>query len=346
MSASAFILAAGFGTRLRPLTEHRPKPLVPVCGVTVLEQALQLCAQHGIRSAVVNAHHLASGIQRWCERYEGMRVQVQVETPEILGTGGGLQLARPLLADPFAVVNGDVLCDGDLGGLLEACEAPGTSAAMLLRRADDAASHGIVALGPQGRVVRLTSLAHLEGVEPVAMDTHFTGIHALCSDALDHVPPRGFSCIVRSAYVELIPRGRVRGRVHPGTWLDVGNPSVYLEANRAVMDGAVGLPLDPWLRAAHGHRRVAGELVQLGDSSRCDLAASARLRGPCWLGEGAVVARDAELGPYTVVGQGARVGAGARLRDCVVWDGCQVSAGARLEGCVVHDGGVLQVARP
>lgn len=346
MSASAFVLAAGFGTRLRPLTEHRPKPLVPVCGVTVLEQALILCAQHGIDSAVVNAHHLAPAIQAWCERYEGLRVQVQVETPEILGTGGGLQLARPLLADPFAVVNGDVLCDGDLGGLLAACRAPDCSAAMLLRRADDAATHGIVALGPQGRVVRLTSLARLEGVEPEASDTHFTGIHALSTAALDHVPDQGFACIVRSAYVQLIPRGRVRGQVHPGTWLDVGNPSVYLEANRAVMDGTVGLPLDPWERAAHGLRPVAGQQVPVGDPTRCDLASSARLEGPCWLGAGAVVERGAELGPYTVVGQGARVGAGAALKDCVVWDGCRVPAGARLDGCVVHDGGVLRIARP
>jgi mannose-1-phosphate guanylyltransferase len=286
MRASAFVLAAGFGTRLRPLTEHRPKPLVPVCGVTVLEQALGLCAQHGIDSAVVNAHHLAPAIERWCERYEGIRVRVQVEAPEILGTGGGLQLARPLLADPFAVVNGDVLCDGDLSALLEACRSPDCSAAMLLRRADDAAVHGIVAIDPAGRVV------------------------------------------------------------HPGTWLDVGNPSAYLDANRAVMDGTVRLPLDPWERAAHGLREVGGGLCLVGSSSGCDLAASSRLDGPCWIGEGAVIERDAWIGPHTVVGPGARVGVGARLADCVVWDGCTVPAGARLEGCVVHDGGVLRIARP
>jgi mannose-1-phosphate guanylyltransferase len=346
MRAQAFVLAAGFGTRLRPLTQHRPKPLVPVCGIPVLEQALGLCAQHGIQAAVVNAHHLAPAIERWCEAYEGMRVQVQVETPEILGTGGGLQAARPLLGDPFAVVNGDVLCDGDLGALLAACEQPGTDAAMLLRRADDAATHGIVALGPQGRVVRLTSLARLEGVQPVAEDTHFTGIHALRLAALDHVPAQGFSCIVRSAYVQLIPRGRVRGTVHPGTWLDVGNPAVYLEANRAVMDGRVPLPIDPWVRAGFGLRLVDGEPRPVGEPGHCDLADSAVLRSPCWLGRGAVVERGALLGPHVVVGEGARIGAGAQLSDTVVWDGCAVRPGARLQGCVVHDGGVLELPRP
>ncbi len=345
MSARAFVLAAGFGTRLRPLTEHRPKPLVPVCGVTVLEQALALCAQHGIRSAVVNAHHLAPAIERWCESYEAMELRVQVERPDILGTGGGLQAARPALADPFAVVNGDVLCDGDLSGLLADCERPGVAASMLLRQATDAYQHGIVAVDAERRVVRLTSLARLVGAAPIAEDTHFTGIHALRHAALDHVPEEGFACIVRSSYVQLIPRGEVRGRVHPGTWLDVGNPQVYLEANRAVMDGAVGLPLDPWTRAAFGLRGGSSPR-RIGERGRCDLADDVVLHAPCWIGEGAAVERGAELGPYTVLGPGARVGVGAKLEDCVVWDGCAVPAGARLNGCVVHDGGVLRVEGP
>ncbi len=343
MAASAFVLAAGFGTRMRPLTLHRPKPLVPVCGVTVLEQSLALCAKHGITSAVVNAHHLAPLIERWCEAYEAMDLHVQVETPDILGTGGGLQLARARLADPFAVVNGDVLCDGDLGGLLEACRQGDTLAAMLLRRAPDAATHGIVAVDAQDRIARLTSLARLEGSPPVAEDTHFTGIHALRPAALDHVPADGFACIVRSAYVAMIPEGRVVGRVHPGTWLDVGNPSVYLEANRAVMDGGVPLALDPWTRAAYGWRRVAGERVIVGNRTRCDLAPSTVIEGPVWIGEGAVVEPKVVLGPYTVIGQGARVGAGTRLENTIVWDGCAAPAGVQMRDCIVHDGGMLLV---
>jgi mannose-1-phosphate guanylyltransferase len=346
MNAQAFVLAAGFGTRMRPLTEHRPKPLVPVCGVTVLEQALGLCAQHGIRSAVVNAHYLAPAVEAWCEAYQGMEVHVQVERPDILGTGGGLQAARDRLGSAFAVVNGDVLVDGDLGALLADCQRPGVLASMLLRRAPDAATHGVVSMDSAGRVARLTSLARLEGAGDLPEDTHFTGVHALRREALDHVPARGFSCIVRSAYVQLIPQGRVVGRIHPGVWLDVGNPAAYLEANRAVMDGAVPLPLDPWQRAAWGLRDREGRSAPLGDVTRCDIASSARFEAPCWLGQGAVIEGGAVLGPHTVVGEGASVGAGAQLRDTIVWDGCAVPAGARLEGCVVHDGGVLRVPRP
>ncbi|MFH1467157.1 MAG: sugar phosphate nucleotidyltransferase [Pseudomonadota bacterium] len=339
MAAGAFLLAAGFGTRLRPLTQYRPKPLVPVCGVTVLEQALALCRRHGILDVVVNAHHLAEQVQAFCEAFPGMRVHVQVERPEILGTGGGLKAAEGLLAERFAVVNGDVLCDGDLAGLLEDCACSGVEASMLLRRAPDAARHGIVALDAAGRVARLTTLARLEGAGPVAEDTHFTGVHALRRGALARVPPGGFACIVRTAYVQLLPLGAVRGRIHPGTWLDVGAPAAYLEASRAVLEGALPLPLDPWERVGWGLR---GE-VEVGAQGACDLHPTARFEGPCWIGRGVVVEAGAVVGPYTVVGQGARVGRGAALRDSVVWDGCAVGEGSALMSAVVHDGGVLRV---
>ena len=338
MAAGAFVLAAGFGTRMRPLTQHRPKPLMPVCGVTVLEQSLALCRRHGIAEVVVNAHHLAPQIEAFCEAFAGMRLHVQVERPEILGTGGGLKAAEGRLAERFAVVNGDVLCDGDLGALLADCALPGVEASLLLRRAPDAARHGVVALDGAGRVARLTSLARLEGVLPVAEDTHFTGIHALRSSALVHVPAATFACIVRTAYVQLVPRGGVRGRLHPGTWLDVGEPRAYLDACRAALDGVLPLPLDPWQRVGWGLRGEAG----VGDRAACDLHPSARFVGPCWVGRGAVVEEGAVVGPHAVVGQGARVGRGARLAGSVVWDGCAVEPGVALAGAVVHDGGVLE----
>jgi mannose-1-phosphate guanylyltransferase len=325
------------GTRLRPLTLFRPKPLVPVCGVTVLEQALALCAHHGLRSAVVNAHHLAGQVEAFCAAYSGVALHVQVELPEILGTGGGLRAARDRLAERFAVVNGDVLCDGDLTALLADCAGPGVDASMLLRRSKEAAQHGIVAVDAAGRVVRLTSLCHLPGA--TAVDTHFTGVHALRRSALDRVPSEGFACVVRSAYAALVPEGRVRGRLHAGAWVDIGDPATYLAACLAVLTGSLVLPVDPWARAGCGQRTAEGAAV--GDPTACDLHPTARLSGPCWIGRGAVVEADAVVGPGAVVGQGARIGRGAHLCRSVVWDGCAVVPGARWVGAVVHDGGVL-----
>lgn len=331
MSRTGFVLAAGLGTRLRPLTEHRPKPLVPVAGVPMLAYALALCARHGMDRVVVNAHHLAEQILPWTGLREGVDVAVAVEAPEILGTGGGLRAVRHHLAERFVVVNADVLSDVDLAALRDAVP-PGGAAMALRPHAEDAARYGVVAADATGTVVRLARVAQAEAEGPVALDTHFTGLHALDRSTLERVPD-GFACIVRTAYAELVPERRVRGLRHPGTWLDVGDPAAYLAANRAVLDGAA-VPLDPFPRAAHAVRpgRVHGDASGFPGLS---------VDGTAWIGPGARLGRGVRL-EASVVGHGASVPADTRLRRCVVWDGADVPPGDHAD-TIFHDGGALTV---
>ncbi len=327
----AFVLAAGFGTRLRPLTLSRPKPLVPVCGVPLLAYSLALCARHGLSRVVVNAHHLAPQIAAWAGEREGVAVAISLETPEILGTGGGLKQVEDRLAERFVVVNADVLCDVDLGALLAA--VPEGGAAMALRRQAPGEDYGVVAADASGRVVRLVDVAAAEAEGAVLADTHFTGIHALDRRALALVPD-GFQCIVRTAYRALVPARKVAGLRHDGLWLDLGNPVAYLDANLAVLRGDARPALDPLARA--GWARRGGEAR--GDRA---LAEPARVEGDAWIGEGARIARDVTI-TRSIVGHGAQLAAGVHLVDSVVWDGVQVPAG-RYDRAIVHDQGVLHV---
>lgn len=328
----AFVLAAGLGTRLRPLTNHRPKPLVPVCGVPMLAYALAACARHGLCDVVVNAHWLADQVREWEGDREGVRVTVSVEAPEILGTGGGLKRVADRLAPRFAVVNADVLCDVDLGALIAAVPAGG--AAMALRSSPEAARYGVVAADRTGTVVELTTVASATADGDVDRSTHFTGIHAMDRDALALVPD-GFACVVRTAYRALVPERRVHGLRHDGVWLDVGDPAAWLDANLAVLDGGVALPLDPHARAAFA-RDVRGEH---GDR---EVIEGAFVDGPVWIGPGATLGRGSRL-VRSVVGAGARVPAGTTLVDSVVWDGVDVPPGEYRRACV-YPGGVLALA--
>lgn len=218
MRATAFILAAGLGTRLRPLTLTTPKPLLPVRGRTMLDRVLDHVRAHGHDDVVVNAYWLADAVVAWAEDKPGVRVVV--EAPAILGTGGGLRNARHLLAERFVVVNGDILSDVDLTALWRE-PAP---AVMALRR-QDAPVHTGVRLDAGG-VVR--GIAGVVGEGDPGL--HFTGVHVLDNDVLDLVPP-GEQCIVRTAYRALIPEGRVRGRLHAGEWTDIGTLAEYAAAN-------------------------------------------------------------------------------------------------------------------
>lgn len=324
MTADAFILAAGFGTRMRPLTEAVPKPLVPVCGVPLLSWSLALCAKHGLRNVVVNAHWLAEALEPWQGEHEGCRVTLSVEQPDILGTGGGLKKVAGQLSERFAVLNGDVLHAVDLTELLQAVR-PGGGAMALRPDPENAPRYGIVAADTTDTVVRLTTLAEAEARGEVASDTHFTGIHALDRSALDRVPD-GFACIVRTAYTELVPQRAVGAIRYRGAWLDCGDPPAYLETNLAVLRGQVHGAIDPFDRAGWG-RRADG--TEVGDRA---LVAGADVQGACWIGPGSRIGAGAVLRD-AVVGAGAEVAPGARLTECVVWDDVAV------EGA--HTGSIL-----
>lgn len=305
---TAFILAAGLGSRLRPLTNHRPKPLLPVCGVPMLDQALALARQHGHEQVLVNAHHLWEQVAAWCET---RGASLQVELPEILGTGGGLKAARSRLGERFVVLNADILTDIDLSALLEA--VPSGGAAMVLGTDPAVSSRAPVLADSTGTLVKLRELVPEQpGGVP---GTHFTGVHALDREVLALVPD-GFACIVRSAYLDLVPARRVQTTRHTGLWVDIGTPAEYLRANLDVLAGVVHPPVDPWSRGTRGP-------------------------GRCWVGPGSQVAGSVE---DSVLGAQAVVPAGAHLRRCVVWDGVTVPEGTH-EDCIVYDGGqVLKVA--
>ena len=213
MSATAFVLAAGLGTRLRPLTLSTPKPLLPVGGRPMLDHVLGLLRQHGHHRVVVNAFWLAELVVEWAAGKPG--VEVVVEHPDILGTGGGLRNARDRLAERFVIVNGDILTDVDLTALW-ALDAP----AVMALRPQVRPVHTGVAL-QDGRVVGISGV-----VGQGDPGLHFTGVHVLRREVLDLVPP-GEQCIIRTAYRALIPDGGVRGLIHEGRWTDVGTPGEY-----------------------------------------------------------------------------------------------------------------------
>jgi mannose-1-phosphate guanylyltransferase len=325
----AFILAAGLGTRLRPLTDHRPKPLVPVCGVPMLAYALAACRAAGLTEVVVNAHWLAPQIEAWRGVHEGVAVAVSTELPDVLGTGGGLRRVAAQLAPRFVVLNADVLCDVDLRALLAA--VPDGGAAMVLRPAADAARYGVVAADATDTVVKLVEVAAASPVGEVRADTHFTGVHAMDVATLARVPD-GFQCIVRTAYRELVTERRVRALRHAGTWVDVGDAALYLAANLAVLRGQVRTPIDVRARAAQFH----GSDGWVGVPPKIDA------RGAVWVGHGAQFESDVRV-EDSVIGDGALVSAGARLTRCVVWDGCRVPPGDHHDA-IVFDGGILPVA--
>lgn len=335
MAHKAFLLAAGFGTRMQPLTNHRAKPLVPLCGAPLLDQSVALIRSHGIHSAVVNAHHLPDGIEDWAKR-QPIDIEVSKELPDILGTGGGLRAALALLDDSFVVVNGDILCDVDLTALLGGLSPNKASACMALKPITGDDKYGVVAADESGKVVDLVGLAKATSSGDVLRDTHFTGIHALTKKAIELLPNNEFSCVVRGSYVKMVPKRSVTSIRHGGIWEDAGNPSSYLEANMAVLNSKLKPPLDTLNLAAWAV--IGGK--EHGSRAAISCPENCKFTAPFWIGHGVVIENNCSISG-SIIGDNAKVLAGSTVTNSVVWDSCTVNESSNHNDAIIYDGGVL-----
>lgn len=234
----AMILAAGLGTRLRPLTDVTPKPLLPVAGTPMIVWNLLLLKRHGIRDVVINLHHLGDIIRQALGDGSalGMRLIYSYE-PVILGTGGGIKQAEPhFQGEPVLVLNGDTLFDLDLGAVMAFHRERAAAATLVLRQDPDAARWGLVEVTDRAEIVRITGRGR--SAPTVTAARMFAGIHILHPRLLRYLPA-DTECSIIDAYVKGIQDGeRILGFDFDGFWSDVGTPERYAQVEQ---DAAAGL---------------------------------------------------------------------------------------------------------
>lgn len=237
----AMILAAGLGTRLRPLTDALPKPLLPIAGRPLIVWNLLLLRRHGVTDVVINLHHLGHLIER--ELGDGSRLGLRIvysKEPVLLGTGGGLKQVQPFFGgEPFFVVNGDTLVDLDLSALASAHRRSGAVATMAVRADPDVDRWGAVELDAEYRIWRING--HGRQIAGPVTTRMFAGVHFMHPRLLDDVPAGRESSIIE-AYVRAIQGGAmILGYEFTGYWSDVGTPERYAQAQRDVEAGRIRL---------------------------------------------------------------------------------------------------------
>ncbi|MBX3345926.1 MAG: NDP-sugar synthase [Nitrospira sp.] len=234
----AMILAAGLGTRLRPLTDVTPKPLLPVAGTPMIVWNLLLLKRHGIRDVVINLHHLGDMIRQALGDGSalGMRLIYSYE-PVILGTGGGIKQAEPhFQGEPVLVLNGDTLFELDLGAVMAFHRERAAAATLVLRQDPDAARWGLVEVTDRAEIVRITGRGR--SAPTVTAARMFAGIHILHPRLLRYLPA-DTECSIIDAYVKGIQdEERILGFDFDGFWSDVGTPERYAQVEQ---DAAAGL---------------------------------------------------------------------------------------------------------
>ncbi len=317
----ALILAGGAGTRLRPLTDTVPKPVLPLAGRPHIAYVIDWLTRHGVDDVVISSGHLAAGVRDALKGFQGPRLRY-AEEPDARGTAGAIRFAEELLADRFLVLNGDVLCDLNLTALIDQHRSKGAAATIALYPVGDPSAYGLVRRREDGAIRDF-----LEKPDPAEIDTDEinAGAYVLERAVLERIPPDREVSIEREVFPGLVGEG-LYGRRLEGYWMDIGTPERYRQANWDILQRVVETPLAERLDE---RGRLIEPGVEVGD---------AVIDPPVLIEAGVVLSPGTRIGPRAVIGSDCVISQRARITDSVLLPGCGVGADAVLEEAVLSAG--------
>lgn len=320
----AMIMAAGAGTRLRPLTSMLPKPLVPIANKPVLTYTLENLRRYGFREIVLNLHSYPDLIRKTFAEGTayGLKIRYSMEK-RLMGTAGGVKKAEKHLAgSTFLVMSGDGLTDINLTKVLAFHREKRALATIVLKEVDSRLEYGITLTDGRGRISRFIEKPRWSDV---FSNTVNTGIYVFEPAIFRHLPANIFLDFGQTVFPKLLKeRKPLYGYPTQDYWTDVGNLREYRQAQWDALDGRVRLTLP-------GRQVRPGLWVDPGTHLPNDL----KVEGPCIIGRGCRIGPGVVLADHTVVGHHAAIGPGVRLQNSVLWDGVRVEKKVRLENCII-----------
>jgi len=304
----AILLAGGKGTRLRPLTIHTPKPIVPIFERPFLHYQLDLLKSVAeIDEVILSLNYQPRRIEEIFGNGSdlGLALRYVVE-PVPLGTAGAVRYAGESLHESVVVFNGDVLTQVDLAAVIALHRERRAKATIVLTPVENPAAYGLVETDAQGNIRRFLEKPN---ADEITCDTINAGIYILEPDTFDRIPKDTAWSIERSFFPSLVERGETFiGYIYRGYWIDIGTSEKYMQVHRDIMDGRYvykGLPFS--------------SSAALCVSPHARVEDGATLEGPCFLDDGSVVKAGARIGPYAVVGRQCHIEENAVVEHAIVW---------------------------
>jgi len=318
----AILLAGGKGTRLRPLTIHTPKPIVPIFNRPFLHYQIDLLKQvPEIDEVILSLNYQPRRIEEIFGdgADAGIKIRYVVE-PAPLGTAGAIKYAGDKLTESVVVFNGDVLTQIDLAAVIRLHRERRARATIVLTPVDNPSAYGLVETDAAGNIRRF-----LEKPKPEEITTNRinAGIYILEPDTFDRIPSEVSWSIERSYFPSLIERGETFvAYVYDGYWIDIGTHEKYTQVHRDIMDGRFSAA--PFLGTTN--RWV---------SPQARVEEGATIEGPCFIDDGVVIKAGARVGPYTVLGKQTQVEEGATVERAIVWSNTRISRDATVRDAIV-----------
>jgi len=339
----AVVLAGGEGTRLKPLTYKRPKPLMPVAGRPCIDYVLRSLAASGFHEIIVTTAYLSDALIKSIG--DGLDYNASIlysfeENPA--GTAGAVRRVGNFIDETFVVAMGDILCDVDFKALFEFHKRTGGVVTIALTDVDDPTQYGIVGLDAKGRIQKFKEKPRKEEAFSSLVNA---GIYVLEPEVLEFIPPDQKFDFAKDLFPKLLSKGvPLYGSRIDGVWMDIGQPHDLWKASMEVVRRE-GKPL------RRAGVKSEGPVI-LDDAARVDEGVT--IRGPCYVGPGAVLRAGSVVDNAclyesarlegkaivrnSIVLEGSVIGASAEILDSVVSRNCTIEEGARIASSIIGDG--------
>ena len=319
----AILLAGGKGTRLRPLTVHTPKPIVPIFNRPFLYYQIdQLRQVPEIDEAILSLNYQPRRIEEIFGDGEGLGMKLRyVVEPIPLGTAGAVRYAGDSLTESVVVFNGDVLTQVDLRAVLALHRERKAKATIVLTPVENPRAYGLVETDAKGNIQRFLEKP---GEDEITCNTINAGIYILEPDTFDRIPKETAWSIERSFFPSLIERGETFvAYVYDGYWIDIGTPAKYLQVHRDIMDGLYSAP--PFDGAERKSWISPGARLEEG----------VELHGPCFVDEGVVIKSGTKVLPYSVIGRHTHIDEAAVIDASIIWPNGWIGREALVRGSIL-----------
>lgn len=326
----AIIIAGGFGTRLRPVTDYCPKPALPIMGKPFLDYQLELLQRVGVKKVVFSLMYLADriiDIFKDGSQY-GMEFHYAVEE-EPLGTGGGIKNCERFLSDETTIVfNGDVLTDIDLKGVIDSHQRNNAKISIVMTPVEDPTMYGVILTEPDGRILKFLEKP---SKKEATQNTINAGIYIYERDVFEHIPAGENYSVERQLYPDMLEKGyRFYGFKSTDYWLDIGTPEKFLKAHWDMMDGRINL--------SSGGKQVCPGIWVGRDiiPGQEEVLKRPNLKPPLFIGYGAQFDGESNLGPYVVLYENVKLRGRLSASKTIFLDYSSAHGDASIENTIVH----------
>ncbi len=319
----AVVMAGGEGTRLRPLTINRPKPMVSLVDRPVMQHIIELLKLHGITDIIITVQYLANVIQDYYSDGSAYGVNITYSLEEVpLGTAGSVKNAEHLLTEPFLVISGDALTDFNLSQIIEYHLSSGATATVTLTRVANPLDYGVIITDERGRI---RQLLEKPSWGEVFSDTVNTGIYVFNPEIFSYIERGRVTDWSKDVFPRMLHRGdRLHGYIASGYWTDVGTIEEYMRACSDYLSGKVNLP-----RIGHN---VGGDVWIDRDA---EIAPDAQLHGPIYIGHGAKIKGGVIINGPSVIRDYTIIDARAKIDRSIIWRNSYIGERAELRGAIV-----------